>query len=575
MTNIYDIVIRGGMIVDGTGGKPFSGDIAIRGNKIAAIGVVSGRGGTEIDAVGRIVTPGFVDIHTHYDGQVTWENTLAPSSGHGITTVVMGNCGVGFAPVRASERQLAMQLMEGVEEIPGIVMETGVPFNWETFPEYLDVLAQKHTDVDFAAQLPHSPLRVFVMGERGANREPPTNDDLAEMRRLTAEAIRAGALGVTTSRNISHRFPDGRPTPSTNSEEDELMSLAAGLRDVGSGVFQLNPNMQKPGDEEFALIRRLALASGRPVSFALVTSEEFCGGWRVLMDGLAAAKREGLPIRGQMLPRPIGMLFGLDLTFHAFSLNPSYRAIESLPLQEKLCAMRNPEMRRRLLEEEPEGTSPFSIWIVKQTHNLYQLGDPPNYLPSSETSIEARAAAAGVAEREMIYDWLLEDEGRAVLYHPLGNMSGGRIDAAAELLGKPGTVLGLGDGGAHYGSVCDAAYTTFVLTCYVRDANAEYSVPLERAISMLARETAEAVGLNDRGVLKPGFKADINVIDMDRLYLHAPHVKRDLPAGGRRLIQRADGYEATIVSGEITYLEGQATGAFPGRLVRGAQEAPN
>ena len=565
MTQIHDLIVRGGAVVDGSGGPPIEGDIAVRGGRIAAVGTVAGRGREEIDARGHIVTPGFVDIHTHYDGQITWENTLAPSSGHGVTTVIMGNCGVGFAPVRAGDREMAMALMEGVEEIPGVVMAAGVPFNWESFPEYLDVVASRHCDIDFAAQLPHSPLRVYVMGERGANREPPTDHDLAEMRRLTTEAIQAGALGVSTSRNISHRYPDGRPTPSTNSEEDELMALAGGLRDSNDGVFQLNPSTTTPAAEEFALIRRLAAASGRPVSFALVTSEEFLQGWRVLLDGITTAAAEGVPIRGQMMPRPIGMLFGLDLTYHPFSLNPSYRPIANLPLPQKVAALRDPQLRRRLLEEKPRDNSPFAEWIVSQTHNLYRLGNPPDYSPSGEDSIEGVSSRLGRPPREVTYDWLLEDDGRAILYHPLGNANAG------ELIGKPGTLIALGDGGAHYGSVCDATYTTYFLLNYVCRKTSGVRLPIERAVRMLTRDPAEAVGLGDRGLLRAGYKADLNVIDLASLGLHAPQVRRDLPGGGRRLIQRADGYVATVVAGEVTYRAGQSTGALPGRLVRGSR----
>lgn len=565
MTELYDLIVRGGVVVDGSGARAAEGDVAIRGGRIVAVGTVAGRGSEEIDARGYIVTPGFVDIHTHYDGQITWENTLAPSSGHGVTTVIMGNCGVGFAPVRAGDREIAMALMEGVEEIPGVVMAAGVPFNWESFPEYLEVIASRHCDIDFAAQLPHSPLRVYVMGERGANREPPTDRDLAEMRRLTTEAIHAGALGVSTSRNISHRYPDGRPTPSTHSEEDELMALAGGLRDANDGVFQLNPSTTTPAEEEFALIRRLALASGRPVSFALVTSEEFMRGWRVLLEGVTAAAAAGVPIRGQMMPRPIGMLFGLDLTYHPFSLNPSYRPLANLTLAQKVAALRNPELRRLLLNEKPQDNSPFAEWIVSQTHNLFLLGDPPNYSPPAEDCIESVAARLGRSQREVIYDWLLGDGGRAILYHPLGK------DNASELIGKPGVLIALGDGGAHYGSVCDATYTTYFLLNYVCKETSGVRLSMEQAIQMLTHDPAEAVGLGDRGLLRVGYKADLNIIDLASLSLHAPEVRRDLPSGGRRLIQRAEGYVATVVSGVVTYQAGQSTHALPGRLVRGSR----
>lgn len=568
MAQHYDLVIRGGTIVDGTGTAPFAGDVAISGDRIAAVGKVEGEGVQEIDAAGMTITPGFVDVHTHYDGQVTWENRLMPSSGHGVTTVVMGNCGVGFAPVRQGDQLMAIKLMEGVEDIPEAVMATGVPWNWESFPDYLDALDQRQCDIDFAAQLPHSPLRVYVMGKRGLDLEPPTPEDLAEMRRLTAEAIKAGAIGVTTSRQMAHRFRDGRPAPSTQTEVEELHALASGLRDAGAGVFQVIPSTARPSNEEFDVLRGLAKVSGRPVNFSLLTGSTVTGGWRNFLTGLKDAAEKNIPIKGQFFPRPIGMLFGLDLSYHPFSLNPSYKAIENLPLDEKVSALRDPELRARLLAEEPQDPNPFFLWVVQQTHLLFPLGDPPNYNPAPEDSIKARAATLGIGERELIYDELLRQNGKAILYCPMGNTEGNRFDVAADLFGEPGTVLGLGDGGAHYGMICDAAFPTFILSEYVRNRQ---KVPIEQAISMMTRETAGSVGLGDRGLLKPGYKADLNVIDLERLHLYAPQVKRDLPAGGRRLTQKADGYEATIVSGQVTYRNGRATGALPGRLVRGAQ----
>lgn len=567
MTHQYDLVIRGGTIVDGTGGAPFSGDVGIIGNRIAAVGKVDGDGKEVIDATGMIVTPGFVDVHTHYDGQVTWEDRLAPSSDHGVTTVVMGNCGVGFAPIRESQRHMAIKLMEGVEDIPEVVMTEGIPWAWETFPEYLDLLDKRETDVDFATQIPHSPIRVYVMGERGVNLEPPTEADLAEMRRLTREAIEAGALGVSTSRQLAHAFRDGRPAPSTKTEVEELLALADGLKDAGRGVFQVIPNTNNPGADEFGIIAKVQQRSGRPVNFSLLTGGT-CVGAKEYVACLAKADADNLPIKGQYYPRPIGQLFGLDLSYHPFSLNPSYKAIENLPLDEKVAAMRDPAFRKQLLSEQPDDPNPFFLWVVQQTQILFPLGDPPNYAPSPEDSIKARAATLGIDERELIYDELLRQNGRAILYCPMGNTEENRFDAATDLFGQPGTVLGLGDGGAHYGMICDAAYPTFILTQYVRD---KQTLPVEKAVRMLSRETAESVGLTDRGLLRPGYKADLNVIDLDRLHLYAPRVKRDLPAGGKRLSQKSDGYEATIVSGKVTYRNGRATGALPGRLVRGTK----
>jgi N-acyl-D-aspartate/D-glutamate deacylase len=571
----FDVVLRGGEIFDGTGGEPYIADVAVRDGRIVSVGEVSGTGKEEIDARGCIVTPGFVDIHTHYDGQITWENRLAPSSGHGVTTVVMGNCGVGFAPVRPTDHELVVKLMEGVEDIPDVVMTAGVPWNWETFPDYLDALEQRESDIDFAAQLPHSPLRVYVMGERGANLEPPTDADLAEMRRLTAEAVRAGALGVSTSRNYAHRFKDGRLAPSVPTEDEEILALAAGLRDAGAGVFQLLPNHDVPVKKRFALIEELARTSGRPVSFTFMQSPDEGDAWRETLKGLDRANAEGLEIRGQVIGRPTASMLGLELSFHPFALHPSFRPLANLPLAEKVAAMRDPELRRKLLAEEPADPNPFFLFLISETEMLFRLGDPPNYHPDPETSMGAIARASGRGVMEVIYDVLLEREGREILYRPLGNTAGYRFQSSGRnLVPNDHTVVALGDGGAHYSSICDAAYTTYFLTYWSRDAEADRKVDLPVAIRKLALDPAKAVGLCDRGLIKEGYKADLNVIDLDRLHLHAPVPIYDLPAGGRRLSQRADGYVATIVSGKVTYKGGEPTGALPGRLVRGAKAAP-
>lgn len=565
----YDLLIRGGLVVDGTGGEPFEADVGVQGNRILAVGKLSGRGREEIDARGKLVTPGFVDVHTHYDGQVTWEQRLAPSSDHGVTTVVMGNCGVGFAPSRAEHRELMVRLMEGVEDIPDVVMTEGLPWNWESFTDYLDALSQRRTDIDFAAHLPHSPLRVYVMGERGAALEPPTAEELARMRALTAEAVRAGAIGVSTSRVYTHRFRDGRPAPSVNTGEEEVLALAAGLRDAGSGVFQMVPNTDAPIDQQYELLRRIAKTSERPVSFTFMQNPAFPGQWRQMYGHLEEAAREGLRIRGQVIARPTGALLGLELSYHPFSLNPSWRPLEHLPLADKVKAMRDPQLRARLIAESPENPNPFFKYVVSDLEQMFILGDPPNYNPSKEDSIAAQARRAGVKPAELIYDALLRRNGHEILYRPMGNAEDDRFESAGRNLLKTDlTILGLGDGGAHYSLICDAAYPTYLLTYWTRDASPDRQLPLPWAIKKLCYEPAAAVELNDRGLLKPGYKADLNVIDFDRLHLHAPHATYDLPAGGRRLTQKARGYEATVVSGQITYREGQATGALPGRLVR-------
>ena len=571
----HDIVIRGGMIVDGSGSEPFAGDVAIRGKAIVAVGQVVGRGAEEIDAVGRIVTPGFVDIHTHYDGQITWEHRLAPSSAHGITTVVMGNCGVGFAPARPHQREMMIKMMEGVEDIPEAVMSEGLPWNWETFPEYLDAIEQRHADIDFAAQLPHNPLRVYVMGQRGADCEPPNADDLAAMRVLTAEAMRAGAVGVTTTRHLAHRYRDGRNVPTVSSEVGELLALAEGLREAGTGVIELLGDDRISGEETVDLLRALAETSGRPLSFTLTQPANGDDRSRVILDGIARANSDGLALKAQVMPRPVGILIGLDLSLHPFAFHPSFRAIADLPLAEKVAAMRDSEMRCRLMREQSDDPHAFFKSVVDDTEWLFPLGDPPNYHPDTENSIVATARRAGLDPREVIYDELLKDEGRAVLYRPSANRFGARFEGAGQLfLQDPNVLLGLSDGGAHYGMICDAALPTYFLTHWAVHPDPAKRVELPRAIRMLASDTARAVGFDDRGRIAPGMKADINVIDLARLRLYPPRPVYDLPAGGRRLIQKADGYVVTIVSGEVTYRNGEPTGALPGRLVRGAQPAP-
>jgi N-acyl-D-amino-acid deacylase len=565
----YDLLIRNGLVVDGTGGEPFEADVGIQADRIAAIGKLSGAGREEIDAKGKLVTPGFVDVHTHYDGQVTWEQRLAPSSNHGVTTVVMGNCGVGFAPSRPEHRELMVRLMEGVEDIPDVVMAEGLPWNWESFTDYLDALSDRHTDIDFAAQVPHSPLRVYVMGERGATLEPPTELDLVRMRDLTADAVRAGAIGVSTSRVYAHRFRDGRPAPSVNTAEEEVLALASGLKDAGRGVFQMVPNTDLPVEQQYQLLRRIAQTSQRPVSFTYTQTPNAPGQWREMYRYLEQAAREGLRIKGQVLPRPTGALLGLELSYHPFSLNPSYRAIANLPLAEKVRAMHDRQLRARLVAETPDDPHPFFKYVVSDLEQMFVLGDPPNYNPSAQESIAAEARRAGVSPAELIYDVLLRRDGHEMIYRPMGNAEGERFQSVGcNLLKTDLTILGLGDGGAHYSMICDAAFPTYLLTYWTRDATPDRQLPLPWAIKKLCHEPAAAVELHDRGLLEQGYKADVNVIDFDRLHLHAPHATYDLPAGGRRLSQKARGYEATIVSGQITYREGEATGALPGRLVR-------
>ncbi|MDR3471013.1 MAG: amidohydrolase family protein [Devosia sp.] len=568
----YDLIIRGGEIHDGLGSDPVIGDVAVLDGRIAAVGRVTGVAREEVDARGAVVTPGFVDVHTHYDGQATWETRMSPSSNHGVTTVVMGNCGVGFAPCRPEQRDLLVNLMEGVEDVPEVVMTEGLPWNWETFPDYLDALDRRRLDIDVAAQIPHSALRVYVMGERGAAREPPTAADLEAMRALTAEAIRAGALGVSTSRNMLHRSRSGALAPSLYSEEDELKALALGLRDAHAGVFQIIPEVFGDAASEFALMRRLAETAGRPLSFSLVqpaTGDPTA--WSTTLDLLAKANSDGLPMKAQVFPRPVGYLYGLDLSFHPFSLHPSFRPLLDLPLADKVRAMRDPAMRQRLLSEQPEDGNPVFLSTVEAFRFAVPLGDPPNYEPDLEEQIGRLAAKCGLSVAEYAYDLLLEKDGRAIFFMPAANYREGNLKIARAMADHPNTVLGLGDGGAHYGMICDASFPTFVLQSFVRDAASGLGKSLAATVRALTSEPADLVGLGDRGRLTIGAKADLNVIDLSAIRLHAPEVVRDLPAGGRRLQQKADGYRATVVAGAVTYREGVPTGALPGRLVRGAR----
>lgn len=565
----YDLIIRGGTMHDGTGAPPRVCDIAINGGTIAAVGQIDATADEVIDAAGKIVTPGFVDVHTHFDGQVTWENRLSPSSGHGVTTAVMGNCGVGFAPCRPDQRETLVKLMEGIEDIPEVVMVEGLPWNWETFPEYLDALEQRELDIDIATQIPHSALRVYVMGERAARIEAPTADDLAAMRKLVAEGIEAGAFGVTTSRNVMHRTKAGDLAPSLYSDVDELCALAGGLTDADGGVFQIIPAPMEPAEDEFPILRQVAEQSGRPVSFTLLDVPNQPGdGWRHHMAGLEQAAADGLTIRGQVAPRPVGMFFGLDLSLHHFSSHPSFKAIAHLPLVERVATMRDPAFRARLLAEQPEDTNPTTLALIGAFRGTYQWHDSPNYEPQKQDRVDARAEAAGTPLDEYAYDALLADDGHAVFYLPAANYTEGNLNSVREMLGSPHTVMALADGGAHYGLICDASFPTFFLQRWVRDAAPNERIDLADAIAELTSRPAALVGLTDRGRIAPGMKADLNVIDLDRLTLHVPTIEYDLPAGGKRMQQRADGIVATVVSGKVTYRDGVHTGALPGRLVR-------
>jgi len=570
----YDLVLRGGTVFDGTGVPGFVADVAVRAGLIAAVGQNLAPGREEIDATGRIVTPGFVDIHTHYDGQATWDHRMTPSSGHGVTTVVMGNCGVGFAPCRPEDRDRLIRLMEGVEDIPFPVLTEGLPWTWESFPDYLDALEARAFDVDIGAQLPHAALRVHVMGERGANREPATPADIAAMAAIARRAVEAGALGFSTSRTLNHRTSDGQPTPTLTAGEDELTGIALGLAAAGKGVLQLVSDFHPDGLAELAMLRRIVERSGRPLSFSLVQSPKAPDGWMRLLAGLQDAAEAGLPIRAQVCGRPVGVLFGLELTLNPFSQNPVFAELKDRTLAEKVAALSDPAFRARLFEHDGDASGPFAGSALRAWDNLFPMAETPDYEPTADQTVAALAAASGRDPAEVALDVLLENGGRGMLYHPFLNYADGSLDPSHAMLTHPHTVPGLSDGGAHVGMICDGSFPTSNLIHWTRDRTRGPRLALETMIAMQTRDTAQTVGLMDRGLIAPGYRADLNVIDYQGLSLEAPRVAYDLPAGGRRLTQKAHGYLATIVDGVVTYRDGEPTGALPGRLVRGAQSAP-
>jgi N-acyl-D-aspartate/D-glutamate deacylase len=570
----YDLVIRSGTVLDGSGGEAQQADVAVNGGVIAAVGRDLGPGREEIDAQDMLVTPGFVDVHTHYDGHVTWENRLRPSSCHGVTTAIMGNCGVGFAPCREQDHDTLIRLMDGVEDIPFPVLAEGLPWTWESFPEYLDVLAGRDYDMDVGGYLPHAALRVYVMGARGARREPATADDIERMCALLEEALDAGAMGIGTSRTLFHRASDGSPIPTLDATNDELLALARTLRKAGKGVFQIVEDVHLPG-KDVSVLRQLAEASGRPLTFSMGTGNSGPQIWPQLLQGLEDANAAGVTIKGQVMPRAIGMMLGVELTLNPFYTTAGYREVADLPLPERLAQLRDPARRARILAE-PTDPDPTLVLgrMVRDFDYMFLLGDPPDYEQPWEQSIAGRAQAQGVSAAELAYDLMVEGERGTVLYLAMANYADGKLDAVGEILRHPDVLPGLGDGGAHSSTICDGSYSTFALTHWGRDRPAG-RMPVAELVHRLSRATALTMGLEDRGLLAPGFKADINVIDFDRLALHAPEITHDLPGGGRRLVQRAEGYVATLVSGVPVYRNGEATGALPGQLVRGQQGAPH
>lgn len=565
------LLIRGGTLVDGTGAAPREADIEITDDRITRVGSVPAGPHEIIDARGCIVTPGFVDPHTHYDGHVTWDESLAPNSLHGVTSAVMGNCGVGFAPCRPEHRELLIELMEAIEDIPGPVLQAGLPWKWESFPEYLDFLGRRRYDTDIAAQLPHGALRVFVMGERAVRREVATAADREAMARLAGEAVRAGAVGFSSSRIRAHKTKNGEPTPDYMAAEEELLAIALAMRAEGRGVLQFVTDISDQpveGVTEFGRLRRLVRQSGRPLSMNITQREADPPGWKRLMNMIGEANAAGEIIKGQVMARPIGLVMGFELSDHPFTGHPSYRAVANLPFAEKIRALSDPELRRRLVSEQD--IDPSHAGRVARYDRLFEIGDHPDYEPPVEDSIAERAKREGRSPAELTFDIMMKNGGRGMVYRPLLNYAGGNLDDVYDMYTDPNAVPGLGDGGAHCGTTCDSSITSFNLAYWTRDRKRGPRLPLERVVKGHTSDAARLVGFHDRGVIVPGMKADINVIDYDRLRIFPVEVVHDMPAGGRRLVQKASGYVATLVSGVPTLRHDELTGARPGRLIRNA-----
>ncbi|MDG1958997.1 MAG: amidohydrolase family protein [Candidatus Binatia bacterium] len=571
---MHDLVIRRGKVVDGSGAPAVDADIAIDGETIVAVGEVTSPGKIEIDADGDLVTPGFVDVHTHYDGQVTWDPELRPSSFHGVTTVVMGNCGVGFAPCAPDRRDWLIGLMEGVEDIPGTALAAGIRWNWETFPEFMDAVEASPLAMDVGVQVPHGALRAYVMGDRGAELAKATPAEIEEMSALVCEAVEAGALGFTTSRTEKHRDKAGQPTPSFGVAGEELQGIARAMGKTGKGVLQLIADFHD-FEPEFAMIRGMAEVSGRPLSMTIEQDDRHPEIWKNVLEGIAAAARDGLPMRGQVPARATGVVMGLDVTLHPFLLHQTFYELADKPLAERAAALRDPEFRSRLLAETVEIDPSTIVGVLFGSFGkMFRLNDPPDYEPHPSTSAAAEATRRGVTPQEVLLDWLSEEDGNALLYFPLMNYLDGDLEMVREMLTHPQASFGLSDAGAHCGTVCDGSFPTTMLTHWVRDRARGEKLPLEWVIQKLTRGGADLVGLKDRGLLAPGMKADVNVIDFDALALHAPQVVRDLPANGRRLLQRASGYRYSVISGEVAFIDGEGTGTRRGRLLRGARPDP-
>ena len=564
---MYDLIIKNGMIYDGKGSEPFEADIGISEDKIVAIGKIEEGSIETIDAKGKIVTPGFVDIHTHYDGQVTWDPYLRPSTYNGVTTVVMGNCGVGFSPCKPDQRDWLIGLMEGVEDIPGTALHEGIDWEWESFPEYLDALEKKPLAIDVGTQIPHGAVRAYVMGERGINHEEASEDEINKMKEIVREAVEAGAYGFSTSRTEKHNDVNGKLTPSITAHKTELVEIAKSLGEIDKGVLQGISDFYD-FESEFDIFKSMSKESGRPISITVEQQDARPDWWIQLLDGIEDAQSEGIQMFGQVPPRATGILMGLTATLNPFRFYPSYMEIAEFPLDERVKIMSDSSFRDRLLGEEGVSINPLVDEIVQSYEKMFKLGEPANYEPDPKDSFQSLSETSNRTAQEIAYDAMLEKEGRALIYHPLFNYQPGDLSLVEKMLKHPYTISGLGDAGAHCGAISDASFPTTLVQHWSRDRDRGEKLPLKTVIKMQTSETASLLGINDRGILEEGYKADINIIDYEKLTLHEPEIINDLPAGGRRLVQKASGYDYTIVSGEIAFIKGEATGALNGRLIR-------